>query len=557
MIKAAAVYLLRTLLSLVIVGLLFFLLLKKTNYEVVWNGAYLIAVLSQLDIFHHLLYALFVMALVVLPLTLGVMPVRPTSRRSRRLLIPLLLAALVGLVLAAAPHLARPALPCGFHKLFAPLYVAFNVIAWLWSGLFGAGTKWNATLRRLAPAADLLAPLPLWAAYRDRHRGFAWGLQLAPLGVISLVSFLPWLALPLDEIHSYQNPSPALRSLSPVPYYQIAVDPADGQWIGCDGLNHLDKIDSRSGRPKYQATVETQAVSIQGFGFDARSRELVFVDPSAARTFWFDATELRPTRVTPIAPARLPRLVGAGHGNRTQWSAAGGILITFTFDPGFYLLNREGSEILFNAEPLTGHGGAIAGQTADAVIDANRRKVHWITTGGAAVDFDVDRLAVDHVLRLPSTPERIALDAGRHRLFITLPIVAQVLVVDTRTYQPLTFIPSFPGVRAVTVDEERDRLYLGGFSPVLEIRSLTDYSLQHRVTIPAWTRWIGVDSQREKVAITSHLGGAWELDLRLLSQKRAAAFWKRIDPAYPIFRVLARLARRIILLTHPLSEAFS
>ena len=109
MIKAAAVYLLRTLLSLVIVGLLFFLLLKKTNYEVVWNGAYLIAVLSQLDIFHHLLYALFVMALVVLPLTLGVMPVRPTSRRSRRLLIPLLLAALVGLVLAAAPHLARPA----------------------------------------------------------------------------------------------------------------------------------------------------------------------------------------------------------------------------------------------------------------------------------------------------------------------------------------------------------------------------------------------------------------------------------------------------------------
>ncbi len=562
MIKATAVYLTRALLTFAILGLLFLELYKKSGFGAFSSGDYAIAVLSQLDIFHQLFYALSAAALFILAFSFRAKPISPASRFAVRLLAPPLLGLAAGSLLVAAVWSARPDLPCGYRTWCGAVYVAFNVTLWWWGAAWGEGAKWRAIVRRLAPATDLLAPLPLWAAYRDRHRGFSWGLQLVPLCLLTVVCLLPWFARPLPEPVSHQHPDAAFRPITrgAEPLYQLAVDPVDGHLISCDDHDHLYKIDAASGRVRNTATVELRDERAQGFGFDPLTREVVVVGACIGRTFWFDATDLRPTRVTPITSYRTPKPVYCGitrFATRTQWSAASGILIAFTYFPGFLLLDRDGGQVLFDTEILTGGQSPIGLNTADAVIDANDRKVHWITTGRAAADFDVDRRRVDHVLRLPSIPERIALDAKRHRLFITLPIIAQVLVVDARTYRPVAFIPTFPGVRMVVADEERDRLYLGGFSPVFEIRSLADYSLVDRLTSPSWLRWIAVDNRREKVAIEAHYGGAWELDLRRLRQESRGSFWRRIDPAYPVFRALTRLARRIILLTHPLPGVFS
>jgi hypothetical protein len=163
------------------------------------------------------------------------------------------------------------------------------------------------------------------------------------------------------------------------------------------------------------------------------------------------------------------------------------------------------------------------------------------------------------MLCLPTLPERIALDARRHRLFITLPILGQVLVVDETSYRRAAAIHSFPGVRTVTVDAAQDRLILGGFSPVLEIRSLTDFSLQDRITAPSWMRWVAIDAARNKAYVAANVSDAsvWELDLTRLRQDRWGAFWRTIDPFYPLMRLLASWIRPLILRLHPDASAFA
>ena len=193
--------------------------------------------------------------------------------------------------------------------------------------------------------------------------------------------------------------------------------------------------------------------------------------------------------------------------------------------------------------------------TADAVIDDAQRKIHLVNTKPRLLKFNVDSLAVESELVLPSLPERIALDAKRNRLFITLPILGEVLVVDARSYEPIATIGAFPGVRVVTVDAESGRLILGGFSPVIEIRSLGDFSLRNRVTGPYWMRWITVDAKRNRLFIEAADSGLWKLDLQQL-QSAPGAFWQRTDPAYLFLRAAVRVARRLILLTRPHPDMF-
>jgi len=247
------------------------------------------------------------------------------------------------------------------------------------------------------------------------------------------------------------------------------------------------------------------------------------------------------------------------HGNRVQWSAEGGILVAFTFSPGLTIINRPGDRILVDADEFFKFARPSPGNTADVAIDPADRKVHWISTRPVLAAFDVDQQRLSGWLPLPSSPERIALDAERRRLFVTLPILGQVLVIDPKDYRRITTIDSFSGVRVIALDPDHDRFFLGGFTPLLEIRSLSDFSLQDRIVAPSWQRWIAVNGKKEIAYLNANCDGAalWALDLRRLAADRRGAFWRKIDPGYPLLRALAAGARRLILLLKPPSEMFS
>jgi hypothetical protein len=70
-------------------------------------------------------------------------------------------------------------------------------------------------------------------------------------------------------------------------------------------------------------------------------------------------------------------------------------------------------------------------------------------------------------------------------------------------------------------------------------------------------RWIAVDPRRDKAYISSNRGRAtiWALDLAQLRQDWGGAFWRRIDPFYPLTRLVARCLRPLILLLQPDANA--
>jgi hypothetical protein len=555
--KTGVIYLARALLTLAIVVAALLLSLKGP-YTVVWNGNYLIAAISQLDIFHHLFYAWVLVVIFTVPLTCGLIPGAKSSRLAIRLAAAALVAVPPGAFLVAAVYLARPRMPWRFHVLFGAIYVALNLL------IFAAGAdreRWNKILRRLALLADLALPLPVWGAYRARNKGFRFGLQLIPLGLLATVSFLPWLARPVAENEAFLDPHSAFRHVGLQDLYQIVIDPQDGQYLVTDSADRLCRIDPVNGETLRCTNIKPVYDCVQSFGYDHQRRELIYVEPCLGHTFVLDETDLRIKRIVPITayhPQKPERCAAADRrSNRTRWATESGILICTTYDPGFLLLNPDGDQVLFDTGVYGGSNSSICCATKDALIDPRNRKVHWLTVSPAVGEFDVDRRKLDRVLALPSTPERLALDAKRNRLLITLPILGEVMVVDLQSYQPIATINSFPGVRVVTVDPERDVLYLGGLSPVFEIRSLADYTLQDRIVAPPWQRWIDVDNPRNKVAVSAHYGGPWELDLKKLREDKDGAFRRRIDPAYAVFHALARLARQLILLTKPLHDAFA
>ncbi len=583
--RAVFVYLLRFLLSVVACAALLVGLLAA-NHITVWQGDYLLSLLSLLDVFHHLFYAgIFVVVIGALLGSWRRFVVGDPSRAPGRL-TPLVAAVLLAALPIAAVQLARPGAAPTSWFYSGSLYVALNF--WLFfrgSALVARDPRWGVRIRRAVLLADALAPLLVWAAYREREPRRLRGWQILPLLLVVSMVFIPWVVRPRRDPEFTSVPHAAMRPIYYRMNYQVEVDPADGLVITCDNNNHLYKIDPASGKVIHEATLEPVQYTDQGFGVDEQTREIGYVDSCTGHWWVFDETDLHLKRTAAIENYREHQTNDCRSqvrwNDRTLWSAASGLFVSFTYQPGLQVIGTSPSRVLFDLgdfeqqtrtrlnEMTAGlphdaayrrvmAGEGLKGFTADALIEPGRRRVHWVTITPTLNQLDFDRRLVERILCLPSLPDRIALDAKHNRLFVTLPIIGQVLVVDATDYHRIAAIHAFPGVRTVTVDAKQDRLYLGGFSPLLEIRSLTDFSPQDRIVAPAWIRWVAVDARRNKAYVSANSGNAtiWELDLLRLRQDRWGAFWRRIDPFYPIMRILAELLRTLIMQFNPNPTAF-
>ena len=559
--KTTATYLLRLLLGAAIFAALIVGVLATRRFPV-WDGDYLIAMLSQLVIFHHLFYAALG-AVVVLTLLSYWRGFVSGEKWRLQLLAFVLLAAAFGALPTAAVLLARPG-AAPWQALVGSAYSAVSVLLFLGgSALMARNAKWTARIRRAVVLADILSPPLVWAAYREGENSRLRGVRLLPFLLMTAAWFLPWIAWPLSGQEFNFRPPAALRPIFSGLAYQVEVDPTNGDLIATDNDRRLLKIDPATGAVAAQAALDPIHDTNQGFGINHQTREVIYVDPCTGHTWVFDETDLHLKRDIGIQDyLRHQPFHCRGpyrSGNRVVWSAAGDILAAFTFGPHtISVLNAAGDRVVLDGRDILAQAGE--GNTADAVIDPARGWLHRISafTMPALWRIDIEQRRVGPVVRLPTLPERIALDAARNRLFITLPILGQVWVFDAAAYRHVATIFTFPGVRVVTLDPEQNLLFLGGFSPLLEIRSLDDFSLQDRIVGPAWMRWIAVDPRRDRAYITSNRGSAsiWALDLAQLRQDQAGAFWRRIDPFYPLMRLVARCIRPLILLLKPDPSAF-
>ncbi|MCZ7583456.1 MAG: hypothetical protein M5R36_09055 [Deltaproteobacteria bacterium] len=229
--------------------------------------------------------------------------------------------------------------------------------------------------------------------------------------------------------------------------------------------------------------------------------------------------------INPRAPA--PEETEITFAGRTLWEATAGIHFFFNFVYYAGQLSAEGDRILADFTPSELYAGA-----SDGVIDAERGLVHWVTWTKKLAAWDAEKLTVVRSIDLPTTPDRIVFDKKHGRLILTLPLLGELWVVDPEDYRVVERVETFFGARALALDERRDRLYIAGLTPYLEIRSLDDFSLIDRPVVPAWTHWITVDPNRYRVFLTTAAAGLCEIDLNLLEADPARE--ERVKDSFPI-----------------------
>jgi hypothetical protein len=569
--KTIAVYLLRFFLSAVLLIALFVGLLKAGRV-IIWYYEYLIALMEQIDIFHNLVYAGLCITVISVVFTERRRFLREQSRRWRRASLVYVLV-LVGILPIVAVALARPSAVFSWQLFAGMTYFLLNIL------LFQVGVvlitrdpRWGNRVRRAVGLADLVAPLVVWAAYREQDPRRLRGLQILPLLLMVSVMFVPYVVWPIaDSEPRFDRALRRLSGQSSVERYQLDVDPADGELVAADNDHGLLKISPTSGKETHAVTINPFRDQIEGFGIAPKAREIAFFDFCAGIIWIFDESDLHVKRTITFGDHQRyqePNYCYGFHGEqvipgpfRVLWDSARGVFVAFTYlAPGCLIGPADhpsAADVHIILDPTS---GIELHNIADAALDLEHRRLHIIYVGPALAEYDVDQQRIIRVLALPSDPQRIALDARRRLLFITIPILGQVWVVDAATYRRLATINTFPGVRVITLDPDNDRFFLGGFSPLLEVRSLTDFSLQNRIYAPPWMRWIAVDAKREKAYLTSYyrLPSICALDLVQLRNEKWEAFWAKIDPCYPFFRMIGVLMRPlIVLVSKPLAHLFS
>jgi hypothetical protein len=530
----------------------------------VWDEGYLIPLLSQLVIFHHLFYTEIGLTVAVILISLWSNFVRDERRWSARIVSFAVVAGALGSVPLAAVRLARPG-PPPWQAIAGASYYALSVFLFLGgSALIARKPQWTARIRWCFVLADFISPALVWAVYRKRSPRQLRGLQFLPLLLTASVVFAPWIVWPIFDPEFNMRLHAAFRPVYRGSPYQIEVDPADGNLVVAGYNSYLYKIDALSGKEISRVLIQPIHDDTQGFGLDQHTREVAYADPCTGHTWFFDEKDLRLKRDTIIRNYQQHRPVNCNFpftaANRVLWSAGKDILAFFSLSTqSFQILRDAGSLVVYEGNSNDPQFGDL-GTTTDAVIEPAFRQLHRISAfpRPSLWRIDVDRGRVGRMVRLPTMPDRVVLDAARRRLFVTLPIFGQVWVFDAASYRRTAVIDSFPGMRAIALDPEQNLLFMGGFSPLLEIRSLDNFALLDRIVGPAWMRWIAADPRRNKVYLSSKCGsaGIWALDLAQLHLDRRGATWPRIDPFYPLMRRLAASLRQLILLLRPDASAF-
>ncbi|MDP8255565.1 MAG: hypothetical protein P9M14_07450 [Candidatus Alcyoniella australis] len=444
-----------------------------------------------------------------------------------------------GALPAVAISIARPDVPPSPWLAVPCALIGLNV--WVlcrvhWAGRLSEGGR--KLLLRLAVMADVLLPLPLWSASSARRPLlFAWLRPIPALIVCSSV-LVPLLLLP-RPVTDFPRIDPALSQLQAGSYYKLELDSRDGALLlARDDIHHLVRVDPL--RPDDVRDIGPIRGGIQGLALDQDVGRVLLITLAVGRSLVLDAVSLKT-----ISERSTSREFADQTLIQTFWEARRQILFTLS----------NNAIVLFCPDGVTVRARFNMGQATDALIDPQRDEIHvnshWLPEKLLALDPRT--LEVKRSVHLPRFGERMALDREGDRLFVTHPIAGSVSVVDLTDYRLVHELRAFPGVRAVGVDPQRRLLLLGGFSPIIELRSLDDFSLVARLAAPPWMRFIKVDSGAGRAYVTTNGKGVWQLDLERALSSHCSAL-QRIDPFYLVAGPANRLMQ-ILLDWHSGEEA--
>ncbi|MDP8256373.1 MAG: hypothetical protein P9M14_11540 [Candidatus Alcyoniella australis] len=530
-------YLMRTL--LVWAALIYVIKQLHERYFSIRNAVGLMDVIAQLDLFHDLSYALLPAALLLL--LAPRLRTKPLPRLMLLLALPVALA--VSFYLSRLPlHVAQGYWPQtaevnGSDR--AANYLGLNLFIVLWFHVLGqSGGALQTAAARLPLLSDLLVPSLVWATGRARN-----GLWFAPLRVfqtalVCTALFVPWVIHPHPlesippELDRFSN-APMRRLIGP-PAYQVFVHPNNGTLLMTINTQGIYLIDPQDG--SRLAELEPGLPNMQIVAYDDQTDQYVYVDADAGRTLELDAATLQIVRETAIENP-MPDLI-------EQY-----MLMTLLPD------GRDTLAVYCQVAVLrvTPQGDRISAYNihqsllSSVEYDPRRKTYHVpLWAPGELVEMDGESLWIGRRLAIPNFAERTALDPQTDLLYVALPLRGQLLAVDLERYQPAALVPSFPGLRLVSLDHAGGRMIISGFAPLIEVRSLSDYSLIDRIPGPPWARWMDVDERNSKLYLTSCIYGLYELDLDALGGDSWPARWRRMDPFYPAAGLLARLITSLL-----------
>ncbi|MDP8257480.1 MAG: hypothetical protein P9M14_17175 [Candidatus Alcyoniella australis] len=415
-------------------------------------------------------------------------------------------------------------LPPGYQA--ASIILGLNAALFLYFHVAGCwDERVRRAIRRMVVVADLFAPLLVWAAYRAQRGRWVGPLRLLPSLFVCGLLVAPWLVDPAPLKH---NPrlDPQLIKLAALSPYQVMVAPQRDKLIICADDQRLYLVDAY-GRGLL-AERKAPTPFIQAVAYEKSTDELVFADPYEGHLLRLDWRTLKTTLDTSIADHPLNM-----EGNFPWRTLLLGENRVFSYCAEWMGLMDQGGRQFRFAAILT---------QADALFDETAAEIYltgWYP--GRLVSLSSDDLSEKFSLPLPGMPERLALDRVGRRLFVTMPLNGQVAVIDPDHRVELERITAFPGVRVAAIDQPRNLLLLAGFSPVLEIRDLQDFSLIARMTAPSWMRWIELDEERGRAYLSSCLAGVYALDLDSAANPGWRDQLKRYDPFYALASLTARL----------------
>ncbi|MDP8256152.1 MAG: hypothetical protein P9M14_10400 [Candidatus Alcyoniella australis] len=408
----------------------------------------------------------------------------------------------------------------------AAIIVSLNIALMVW---FHFGDRWSPTSRLCAifslGIADLFfAPL-LWSAHQNRFPRLLAPLRIPAVGLMCLIPIAPLIAVRPQGIYHTIEPDSAFNKLFDSAYYQALLDPSDQALYLTSEVDSISRFNPVDG--ELLVSQSERFYEVQGLALDAPSRRLIGATTDF-KTLVLDADSLEILDLLPHSYLP-PRDLNNWTFNKFRmiWDAPRRILIA----------SSDIFQVRLCPDARTVIAVYYMGTRRAAQLDPARDELHMILTS-ELVSLNTDTLEVVRRLNLGMIPARLALDAVADCIYVTQPISGSLIKVDLNTYKVIQEIRSFPGVRVAAVDHKRRWLIAAGFSPLLEVYSLDDYSLIARITAPTWARWIAVDEQRGKAYITFLPSGLWELDLNALEARSKRLSWQRIDPFYTLLSLL-------------------
>ena len=510
-----------------------FVLAGRTYYDEQSVNIYrMLDLMGQVDVYRSLFYSLGPVCLLLL-----LIPARNGGVRHIAISIAVTVAAAIPVFAVVYPAVGhtRPFLPSGGLYFFACLLLAAN-----------AGLLFSLQLARPLSEIpeqiidrgivifDLLAPMAVWAAARHRS-----GLRLnlfkpLPVAYLAALVCLPFFVAPLP-VRSPIYTHPAFENIAPGSFFQVMVDPENGDLIAVEeGEYALYRIDPRRRTVTAVRKLPGLDRNISMAGFDAQTRKLVLAELSTLRTYVIDADTLTVLRIIPIRKDRDD--LGITEPCRTYWLRDKNLLAAFCND-GLYRLCPDGASIDI---------GYPRCNIGDLIYDSDHRRLYVESWENHLVSIDPATFKIDVDTRKDFWSERLELDESLHRLYLPYPMIGRVEVYDNRTLKPKQVFRAFPGTRVMKLIPGTDRMLVGGLSPVLEIRSRYDFSLIDRVVSPPWIRYIEPLPDSGRIVFSTGGHGLWSVDPSLLGPGSPGYEKRMSDPFYPVFDLAVHLVSDLL-----------